>query len=92
MKEPEKELVSKASVNIGKRAIKIIKKIKEKAGKSKSRGYNLRDIPARNPFRQGLVSFTSLLSVRAYSCLVEISTMPLNNLIKWIDLNDYGYG
>lgn len=87
-----------ASVNIGKRAIKIIKKIKEKAGKSKSRGYNLRDIPARNPFRQGLASFTSLLSVlpltrlRAYSCLVEISTMPLNNLIKWIDLNDYGYG
>ena len=26
------------------------------------------------------------------SKLVEISTMPLNNLIKWIDLNDYGYG
>ena len=77
MKEPEKELVSKVNVNIGKRTIKI-------AGKSKSRGYNLRDIPARNPFRQGLASFTSLLSVlpltrlRAYSCL--------------INLNDYGYG
>jgi len=52
-----------ASVNIGKRAIKIIKKIKEKiAGKSKSRGQSLRDTPARNPFRQGLASFTSLLS------------------------------
>ena len=85
MKEPEKELVSKVSVNIGKRAIKI-------AGKSKSRGHNLRDIPVRNPFRQGLASFTSLLSVRDYNCLVEISTIPLNNLIKWIDLNDYGYG
>ena len=91
MKEPEKELVSKVKEKTDKLSF-------EKAGKSKSRGHNLRDIPARNPFRQGLVSFTSLLSVlpltrlRAYSCLVEISTMPLNNLIKWIDLNDYGYG
>jgi len=88
-----------ASVNIGKRAIKIIKKIKEKiAGKSKSRGQSLRDTPVRNPFRQGLASFRSLLSIlpltrlRAYSCLVETSAIPTKKLLKWIDSHDYGYG
>jgi len=87
-----------ASVNIGKRAIKIIKKIKEKAGKSKSQGQSLRDTPARNPFRQGLASFTSLLSITpltrlvAYSGLVEVSAIKLKKLIRWIDLHDYRYG
>jgi len=85
-----------ASVNIGKRAIKIIKSIK--AGKSKSRRQSLRDSPARNPFRQGLASFTSLLSeipltrLVAYSSLVEVSAIKLKKLIKWADLHDYGYG
>jgi len=88
-----------ASVNIGKRAIKIIKKIKEKiAGKSKSREQGSKDTPAKNPFRQGLASFTSLLSVIpltrlvAYSGLVEVSAIRLKKLIKWVDLRDYGYG
>ncbi len=98
------------SVNIGKRAIKIIKKIKEKTGtfakqigqlktgKSKSRGQSQRDNPARNPFRQGLASFRSLLSeipltrLVAYSSLVEVSVIKFEKLIKWINLHDYGYG
>jgi IS605 OrfB family transposase len=87
-----------ASVNIGKRAINLIKKTKEKAGKSKSREQSSKDIPARNPFRQGLASFTSLLSevpltrLVAYSSLVEASAIKLKKLIKWADLHDYGYG
>ncbi|GAB6071795.1 hypothetical protein JCM14244_01720 [Venenivibrio stagnispumantis] len=85
-----------ASVNIGKRAIKIIKKIK--AGKSKSGEYISKDTPARNPSRQGLASFTGLISVLslsrlvAYSSLVEISAIKLKRLIKWIDTRNYGYG
>lgn len=85
-----------ASVNIGKRAIKIINRIK--AGKSKSGEYSSKDIPARNLFRQGLASFTGLISVLpltrlvAYSSLVEISAIKLKRLIKWIDTRNYGYG
>lgn len=87
-----------ASVNVGKRAINLIKEIKEKTGKSKSREQSSKDIPARNPFRQGLASFRSLLSeipltrLVAYSGLVEISAIKLKKLIKWTDLHDYGYG
>ncbi|WP_028950928.1 zinc ribbon domain-containing protein [Sulfurihydrogenibium subterraneum] len=87
-----------ASVNIGKRAIKIIKRIKEETGKSKSQEQGSRDTPARNPFRQGLASFRSLLSIKpltqlvAYSSLVEVSAIKLKKLSKWIDLHDYGYG
>ncbi|SMP13474.1 transposase, IS605 OrfB family, central region, partial [Venenivibrio stagnispumantis] len=85
-----------ASVNIGKRAIKIINRIR--AGKSKSGEYNSKDTPARNPSRQGLASFTGLISVLpltilvAYSSLVEISAIKLKRLIKWIDTRNYGYG
>ncbi|GAB6072793.1 hypothetical protein JCM14244_11700 [Venenivibrio stagnispumantis] len=85
-----------ASVNIGKRAIRIINRIK--AGKSKSGEYNSKDTPARNPSRQGLASFTGLISVLslsrlvAYSSLVEISAIKLKRLIKWIDKRNYGYG
>jgi len=85
-----------ASINIGKRAIRIIKKIK--AGKSKSGEYNSKDTPARVLFRQGLASFTCLISVLpltrlvAYSNLVEISAIKLKRLIKWIDTRNYGYG
>ncbi|RUM61177.1 MAG: hypothetical protein DSY59_01915, partial [Persephonella sp.] len=66
--------------------------------KSKSREQGSKDIPVRNPFRQGLASFTSLLSVIpltrlvAYSGLVEVSAIRLKKLIKWADLHDYGYG
>ncbi|SMP03889.1 transposase, IS605 OrfB family, central region, partial [Venenivibrio stagnispumantis] len=85
-----------ASVNIGKRAIRIINRIR--AGKSKSGEYISKDTPARNPSRQGLASFTGLISVLslsrlvAYSSLVEISAIKLKRLIKWIDKRNYGYG
>ena len=68
-------------MNIGKRAIKIIKKIKEKTGtfakqigqlktgKSKSRGQSLKYILARNPF------------------LRDLPVLDIG-----ISLHDYGYG
>ena len=83
-----------ASVNIGKRAIQVLKQ----AGRSKSRGQCPRDTPARNPFRQGLASFRCLLSVlpltliTAYSSVVEVSTMKLKNLSRWTGLLNCGYG
>lgn len=87
-----------ASVNIGKRAVGLINSIR--TGKSKSLEQGSRDNPARVPFRQGLASWRSLLSVirisklKAYSNVVEVSAMRLieiahldrfSRLWIWID-------